>query len=327
MISKTKYPVSDAEIRRAFLKAGLGEAEQIAPLGDGEYNAVYAATANGQPYVIKVAPPGDMPVMAYESDMMTAEVSWYRVIQARTSIRVPAIYAFDDTREILPVPYFIMERLAGDPLNKATLTAAEREQTAALCARMAADIHAVSNDRFGYPQTGLYATWYAAIRAMTKQALHDCRRKGRRSKQGQRFLDAIDRQKAVLEAVPCSMVNFDLWPANLIVQRESNGLALSWIDPERSFWGDRLLDFVCFEFGVPLAKKSATLAAYNAVSAAPITASADETVRYAVGLGYLALIMETEKYFRYSPFHFGWWRNLAMCRFLYGQAFAILEAD
>lgn len=121
------------------------------------------------------------------------------------------------------------------------------------------------------------------------------------------------------------MVNFDIWPANIIVQRENGELRLAWIDPERSFWGDRMLDFVCFAFHKPLCEKTELLADYNAAGPQPISLTREEEIRFAIGQAYLALIMETEKYYRYSLFNFGWWRNAFACRLLYRAAFAALE--
>ena len=75
----------------------------------------------------------------------------------------------------------------------------------------------------------------------------------------------------------------------------------------------------------PLEKKGKSLAAYNSVADSPVLATEDEKIRYGVALGYLAIIMEVEKYFRYTPFHFGWWRNVIASALLYRQCFAALE--
>lgn len=87
-----------------------------------------------------------------------------------------------------------------------------------------------------------------------------------------------------------------------------------------------MLDFVCFAFHRPLEERPAILRAYNAAAKMPVLLTREEQVRYAIGQGYLALIMETEKYYRYSPFLFGWWRNVFACRLLYRAAFSALRA-
>ena len=39
----------------------------------------------------------------------------------------------------------------------------------------------------------------------------------------------------------------------------------------------------------------------------------------------MGLIMETEKYYRYTPNHIGWWRNTAVSAFLFRQAFGVFK--
>ena len=326
MISRTKFQTDEAAILRLFSAAGIQNVSQIALLGDGEFNAVYRVFAKERDYVLKIAPPDDAPVMTYERNMMQSEVLWYAVLREHTRIRVPEVYAADFSRSILPVPYFIMEYLPGEPLNKAALSPAERAEAEAMLARMAAELHAIRSERFGYVQNGLHESWYAAVYAFVVQTLADCAKKHRRSRRGERLLNAIERHQDLLQRVEGCMVNFDIWPANIIVRREDGALRLGWIDPERSFWGDRMLDFVCFAFHHPLATKPEALAAYNAASAAPVALTREEQIRFAIGQGYLALIMETEKYYRYSVFNHGWWRNILACQLLYRAAFAVLKA-
>lgn len=326
MISRTKFELDEATILRLFAQAGISGVLSTRPLGDGEFNAVYLAHTQVKDYVLKIAPRADAPVMAYEQNIMQSEVFWYTQLRARTGIRVPEVYFADFSRERLPVPYFIMEYLPGEPLNKAALSPDERAQADALLPAMAAQLHAIRNETFGYVQGESYSSWFDAIHAFVGQALGDCARKKRRSRRGERLLLQIERHREILSHVEASMVNFDIWPANSIVQREDGAIRLCWIDPERCFWGDRMLDFVCFAFHQPLFAKPEVLAAYNAVATAPVHPTREEEIRFAIGQGYLSLIMETEKYYRYSITNFGWWRNVFACRLLYRAAFAALEA-
>lgn len=325
MISKTKFSADAKTILRLFDAAGIPNACDIRPLGEGEFSAVFAVRANGREYALKIAPRADIPVLTYEQNMMASEVFWYGVMREQADIRVPDVYAVDDSKSLLPASYFIMELLPGTPLNRADLTPEEKAECLAELARMTARMHTIKNDRFGYPQNGLHETWYAAIRQMTSSLLGDCRLKRRRSRRGERLLREIDRFRAILERVPCCMVNFDIWEPNILVSRENGALRLGWIDPERSFWGDRMADFVCLDFFLPLGKKSAALAAYNSAADEPVLATPEETIRWAVMQAYLALIMETEKYYRYTPASYGWWRNMFAAGMLYRSAFGALR--
>ncbi len=325
MISRTKFKIDSTTIENLLCAAGIAGAREISPLGAGEYNAVFSATAHGKEYAIKIAPPKDVPILTYEKGMMRAEVFWYRQMREHTSITVPEIYFEDFEHQQIPTDYFIMEKLSGQQLDKMKLSDGERARTDSVTAAMAAQIHKIKNDRFGYVQNGLHDDWYQAIRAMVQALLDDCARKGKKSKRGKKLLTWIDRYRDVLEKAECCMVNFDIWWPNIICSRENGTIKYAWIDPERSFWGDRIADFVCLEWTKPLEQKKKSLAAYNAAADLPIHVTREEKIRYAVAQGYLALIQEVEKYYRYTPAHFGWWRNILSSAWFYRSAFRILE--
>ncbi len=325
MISRTKYQIDHPSIAALFQAAGIHGLRAISPLGAGEYNAVFAVTAGETEYVLKIAPTDDVPVLRYETGIMASELFWYEQMRAHTSIRVPKIYASDFSRALIPADYFIMEKLPGLPLDRMKLSAAEKEQTTAATANMAAQIHNIKHDSFGYLQNGLHGNWYEAIRAMVSALQEDCARMGKRSKRAARLLAYIDVNRDILARAPCCMVNFDIWLPNIIGTREDDGLHYAWIDPERSFWGDPVADFVCLEMTKALKEKKRSLAAYNAQGDSPLQLTREEEIRYSVAQGYLGLIMETEKYYRYSPRHFGWWRNVGASAWLLHSAFAGLR--
>lgn len=326
MESRTKLALSESTVRRLFAAAGISEITDIEPLGAGEFNAVYAAKGNKQAYVFKVAPSEETGVLHYEQGMMRAEVFWYSQMREYTDIRVPKVYHTDFSHELIPADWFIMERLPGEQLDKIHLSAGEKEAVERRLAQMVASMHGVTNDRFGYVQNELYADWYSALHAMTENLLQDARKKSKRSKRGEQLLRAIERHRAVLQRAECTMVNFDIWTPNILCRRTKTGVECMWIDPERCFWGDRIADFFCLEFGTPLVKMAKTRKAYNAAAKHPVHATHDEQIRYWLMQGYAALIMETEKYYRYTPRHFGWWRNVLACAYLYHGAFCGLKA-
>lgn len=325
MVSKTKYQIDHPSIQRLFQKAGIPDVTEIAPLGDGEYNAVFSVQAGAKTYALKIAPMDDIPILTYEKDMMASEVYWYQQMQAHSPISVPEIYFQDFSRELIPTNYFIMEKLDGQPLNQLKRSEAEKEASAAATAKMVAQMHKIKNTKFGYIQNQLYDDWYQAIRAMVGAVLADCARMGRRSKRGEKLLAYIDQNKEVLARAECCMVNFDVWEPNIIAKREGENIHYSWIDPERSYWGDPIVDFVCLEMMQKLPEKKISLAAYNAESDHPIQGTQDEIIRYAVAQGYLGVIMEVERYFRYTWHHFGWWRNVGASTWLFRSAFGVLK--
>lgn len=325
MISRTKYPIDAAGVKKLFAASGIPDVQAVSPLGAGEYNAVFQAEAGEKSYVIKIAPSPEVPVMTYEKDIMRAEVYWYDRMRTQTQIRVPEVYVQDFDHSRIPADYFIMEKLNGKQLDQMELNPQEKADSVAQLARMTAQIHRIKNDRFGYIQNELYDNWYLAIRAMVQNVIADAEKLGKRSPRGEKLIRYIDRHRSVLERVACCMVNFDIWSPNILCTRGDSGIEYAWIDPERSFWGDRIADFVCLELTKPLRDKKASLDAYNSVADTPITVTREEEIRYAVMQGYLALIQEVEKYYRYTPRNFGWWRNVFSCKYFYAQAFRGLK--
>ncbi len=326
MKSRSKFVTDSATIEKLFLLAGIEGARNIAPLGAGEFNTLYAVDAADKGYAIKMAPLGCSRTLTYETDMMEQEIFYYSLMRDQAHIRIPDIYHVDFTCSHVPVPYFIMERLAGRSLDQVGFSGAEKAAVERKTAAMVARMHAVKGERFGYRQNGLHDSWYLALVAMVDNLINDGRRFGRRSRNGKKLLNYIEQNRSILETVPSRLINFDVWAPNIICENEDGELKLAWIDPERCLFGDPIADFVCLEFmNMNLDKKVNSITAYNEASDAPITVTDSERIRYAIMLGYLGLIMEVEKYARYSLFHFGWWRNVAACKFLFKNCFEQLR--
>ena len=325
MISRTKYPIEEDGVRALLERAGIMGIRSVAPLGAGEYNAVFEGRTADRSYVIKIAPPASVPILTYEKEIMRAEVYWYRQMRENTDIRVPEVYYQDFERRKIPTDYFIMEKLPGRQMDQMDFSAGEKAEASAQTAKMAARLHQIRGERFGYIQNGLFDSWYEALRSMVSNVWEDGLQKGVRSRRGERLLREIDRNRSVLEQVECRMVNFDIWAPNILCSRLNGRVQYAWIDPERSFWGDRISDFVCLEPAKPLAEKKKSLAAYNSVSEEPIRLMREEQIRCAVAQGYMGLIQEIEKLYRYTPRHFGWWRNVASSAMFYRLAFQVLR--
>ena len=322
-ISKTKYLASNEEIISLFARHGIEGITEISPLGDGEFNAVYKVVAGENRYALKIAPPKDAKVLGYEQNMMHSEVYWYGQIDQHTSIVTPKVIASDFTHQDIASDCFIMTLLDAQPLYKFNFTEAERVNVQEQKIEMLTMIHKVKGEQFGYIQMGLHDSWYAAIRSMAENLVKDCEELGKETPDGHKFLQFIDQHKAILEKVPCRMVNFDLWDSNVLC---ADG-KLCWIDPERSFYGDPIADFITLGKGqkAPLTEKLEQIEIYNRTAAEPVSASREECIRYAIAVCYLALIEEVEKYVRYEPDNPVYLRNTIDARDMYDMAFEVLR--
>ncbi|MCK7487477.1 MAG: hypothetical protein MZU97_19685 [Bacillus subtilis] len=127
--------------------------------------------------------------------------------------------------------------------------------------------------------------------------ISDAARYGHSCENGKKLLRYVDAHQAILASVESRLVHFDLWDANFIGESKAGNVEIAWIDPERSFYGDRIADFVCLDFmHMDLDLKQPWIDRYNAHAKEPLVVTASLHLRFALMLGYLGVIMEVEKY-------------------------------
>ena len=325
IISKTKYNATEAEIKELFAFHKIGNVSDIATLGFGEFNAAYKVTCdNGISYALKIAPPETAKVLTYENNMMKSEVFWYSQMHDKTDILCPKIYESGFSKQIIKSNCFIMEMMAGKLIWEACLSEKEYEEIQKQKIAMLTKIHRITNDGFGYIQTGLAPSWYKALKNMALNLVNDCKALGHDTPDGEKFVTLIDKHEKILSSVPCRMVNFDFWDSNILYNTETKKIC--WIDPERGFWGDPVADFLTFAPGqkAPLSAKQYVLDAYNETAQAKIFLTEETEIRYELAVCYLALIEEVEKYVRYEPDNPTYIRNTVDSREMYDMAFGLL---
>ena len=321
--SKTKFSATNEEVIRMFEANNMPRIKTIETLGNGEFNAAFkVCTEENKEYVVKIAPPRDSKVLTYENNMMESEVFWYEQMREKTDICIPEVYASDFSQKIIPASYFIMEKMDGKPLWEMGFSETEYAKVQEQKIDMLTQIHRIHNHLFGYRQTGLHNSWYEAIRGMVSNLIKDCEAMGIETPNGHKLLMAIDKHEDLLGDCECCMVNFDLWDSNVLYH---NG-KLCWIDPERSFWGDRIADFITLGKGQksPLSEKLAEIETYNRTAKTPIVYDKNMEIRYQVAVGYLALIEEVEKYVRYEPEEENYIRNTVDAEAMFEMAFGVL---
>jgi len=297
MNSKTKYPVTDGELREIFREAGLGAVSGVKMISDGWYNNVLAVTAGGADYVIKIAPEPSVKVLTHEKNLLAQELRFIQLLGERTNVSVPKVFTWDLSRAIIPCEYFIMEKLGGKRLDKAKIKADDR------ILEILGEFHGIEGTGFGYEQMGLEDNWYKALRKMTRALADDCAHFKKPCKIGKKLLRYIDMHQEILEAVPSVFVNFDLHQGNMFIEDGE----ITVIDLERCFWGDWVGDYV-----------------FRDSSRRP-EFSKEEKIRLHLLMGYLAFVMHTEKYSRYRPWNKLWWADVSGARFFGTKAFAALK--
>lgn len=298
---RSKFEATHTQIIQAFVNAGIGEVSEITELTDGWFNRIYSAVdTEGKKYVIKFAPPKDAPILTYEKNLMAAEVECYKLLAENTQIRIPKIVYVDFTETVVPTAFFIMEFLDGIRLDKAKLTVAEKQEVNDRIAWILSEFHKLQGSGYGYLQIGLQSTWKDALVYMTDCLIKDSTTYGKNCKIGKKLLIYIEKFANVLKDVPCDLVNYDLHSKNIFYNKNSAGeIELAILDLERYFYGDSLGDFVIYEMGKPLNKKS-IIKRYNKYAKKSIFGSKEEEIRLYLLVAYLSAVMYTERFPRFD---------------------------
>lgn len=304
MDSLTKVAVTEAELS-AMVRRGFGDqarVSELVELTEGYYNAAYRLRlADGQVFVLKVAPPPGMDLLTHEVDLMRTEVRFFE--QAREAgAPVPAIAFADLERDLVGRDYMFLEELAGeslaqvDPRLSTVDRGAIRRQIGAAIGR----VHAVTGERYGYPlrdSRTWQSTWRDAFLTMIDDILADAARLNSelplplpsiadRFARHATLLDAVDRP---------ALVHYDLWDGNMFVRQEDDGWRLTGlIDGERAFYGDPYAEFVSIALFRDIRELPEVLEGYAATTGGPVKFTEDVELRIALYTGYLYLIMAVE---------------------------------
>lgn len=118
-ISKTRV---DADTAAAIVVASFGGGRSLRTITEceeGWFNAVYRLQLDDDTTcVLKVAPPPHVRVLRYEHDLIATEVDALRLVRERTDVPVPRVLAWDQSCELIPSPYFVMEKCPGVLLSE-----------------------------------------------------------------------------------------------------------------------------------------------------------------------------------------------------------------
>ena len=217
-----EVPVDEAALRAICERHGLpwSNPEQLPSLGI--INAVYAL---GDEHVLRV--PRDHPIHVRQS--VTEAQTIPRVVAA--GVRTPALVAYDDTLELLPVPYLVVERVRGRDLESRGVDPLDVPDVLRAVGADLALVHALepTEDASGMPHTDMPAL------------LDDLVEKGWLSTYETTWLQAwIDE----LDAPPDepTLVHGDIQLSNILVDDDLRFVAL--LDWGCAFAGDRAIDFM-----------------------------------------------------------------------------------
>ncbi|MEU4761667.1 aminoglycoside phosphotransferase family protein [Actinosynnema sp. NPDC023794] len=224
-------------------RAGVADPERarVEEIDGGTFNTAYRVAAGDRRLVLKIAPPPEVAGLSYEHGLLATEAIFHRA--AADALPVPEVVHLDRDRDLLPSDWLLLTELPGVNWHEHRDRVGPKSALRGRLGAAVAGLHRVTGDGFGYPQCGLVADWPTAFTAMLGAVLSDADRYG---------VDLpvpADRLRAMLhaardalaEVVVPSLVHFDLWPGNVLVD-PGTARVTGVVDGERAFFGDPLAD-------------------------------------------------------------------------------------
>jgi fructosamine-3-kinase len=228
--------LSNDEIYPILDKTGFAGC-RVCPIGAGHYNDSYYIEADNGKFVLRIAPPDNVPKLFYEVGMMKSEVNIHRLIREHTNVPAPEIVYHDFSRDVIDRDYLVMEYLQGSPgpFDERELGEYVRQ------------IHAIGSDKFGYPERAapMGTSWPDVFHAYVKLILLNCLSCGViDNSEKEYFLSIYDKQGVVIGDVKPSLLHLDLWSQNILTV---NGKITAILDFDRGLYGDPELEFAVLD--------------------------------------------------------------------------------
>jgi aminoglycoside phosphotransferase len=292
---KTREQVAQM-VERAFGGMTLAASEDaVTELKEGWFNAAYnVCLSDGREVILKIAPPRDAEVLAYEKDIMATEVASMRLVSPNPAIPVPEIYYYDNARDLCDSDYFFMEKLSGDNYEhvKKNLPSEIRAQIDRQIGAIVREINGFTGTYFGYDGNSALRgeTWKEAFIKIVDSVLEDGQRKN--ADYGfavDELRSAVLKHAPALEAVTTpQLVHWDAWDLNFFVK---DGKVSGILDFERTLWADILMEAQFRQLFVKGISES--MRGYGKT-----TFTHEEDERCHLYTLHLALVMKTECYYR-----------------------------
>ncbi len=142
--------------------------------------------------------------------------------------------------------YLISEYLPGQSLDKSNAWLPHAPLIQRRLERLLADLHRISDDRFGYLPHPQFATWEELVDSRLQYYFAVLRQGGELAPEMQAAANYLRTAAATaLQVVRSAFLHFDVKPANIIFDPDTGNTAL--IDFELSRFGDRDFEFIKVE--------------------------------------------------------------------------------
>jgi len=228
--------INNQELEQIVKKAGLGRCS-VKPIGAGHYNDSYYLDSKKGRFVLRIAPPDDVPKLFYEIGMMKSEVNIHKLVRQYTDIPVPEIIYYDFSQDIIEQDWLVMEYLEGSPgfFDDGKLGGYVKQ------------LHAIKGDVFGYPQRAAPTgeNWPDIFNRYVELIFRDCLLCGViNNNEYDRFLSIYQKHRDVIVEVSPCLLHLDLWGQNILTV---DGRITGILDFDRGLYGDTELEFAVLD--------------------------------------------------------------------------------
>lgn len=243
----------------------------FAPVRTGKHNRSYWVESDAGRYVLRIAPPDDVPLdthgksngdtrfLFYERLMMRQEPALHELIRAETSMPVAEIVGYDFGHTRIDRDYLLLRALPGTPISEAhRLTKAQRQRALYQVGQYLRQLHALTapthlqTANYGYlgehkpmkPQS----TWIEAFHVMWNKLLDDVEACGSYThSESNLFRDLFDHYREFFDRpVVQLLLHMDIWNQNILVDHDGNVTGI--VDFDRALWGDVEIEFAVLDY-------------------------------------------------------------------------------
>lgn len=216
----------------------------------GKFNTSYFVHAGEEDLVLRIAPAADEVFLFYERAMMRQEPQIHQILRERTSVPVAQIVAFDDSADLIPNDYMLMERLPGQPLTD--MLHVDGDSVLRQMGEYLGEAHGLHAEEYGY--LGAHqpmqpeASWVDAFHAMWGKLIADIVDVGEYDQtEASVMLELLDRYLSLFDRpVAASLLHMDVWHQNILV--DDTGQVTGVVDWDRGLWGDPEIEFAVLDY-------------------------------------------------------------------------------
>jgi fructosamine-3-kinase len=219
--------------------------KNITEINMGYFNALYIVELSDCEIVLKIAPLDTVKLLRCERNLMQSEVNTLKFLKEKTSIPVPKVLFYDDTKKLINSDYFFMEKLDGENF-RSIRDRMENDQKSSILfeiGKLNRELNEIKGKQFGYSGQHDKQTdnWENAFRNIFYDIVTDGEEAGIKLPVSySKIVHIFEKNTFSLNDVIMPMfIHWDLWPGNVLI---NNGKVSGIIDWDRTIWGDPLME-------------------------------------------------------------------------------------